>query len=275
MSEEILFEEPPPADARESYGPNPYQFMDLFLPGGLENSLPVVFFIHGGFWKSQFNLSHAAHLCRALSKNLGVGVVSIEYRRVGATGGGYPFTFQDVSAAADFLPKLAPKYKFDLTRSVAIGHSAGGHLAFWVGMRSAVGNSILSNVPQLRFTGLISLAGVVDLKGAHLLGLGGGATRNLIGGSPEEFPERYEVASPYALLSNFVSLEIKMTLIHGVNDPVVPISQSREFAEKCKAVGRKEVRFVELKGTSHFELIDPRTRQFTTVQNEIGKVLSI
>ncbi len=107
MSEDILPEEPPKADSRESYGRDPSQFVDLFLPQRKKTTkedLPIILFIHGGFWKSEYDLSHAGHLCRALSERLEVAVVNVEYRRIGSSGGGWPYTFLDVGAAADFLP---------------------------------------------------------------------------------------------------------------------------------------------------------------------------
>ncbi|MDQ3684868.1 MAG: hypothetical protein M3430_04620 [Acidobacteriota bacterium] len=66
----------------------------------------------------------AATLTRA-----GVATWTLEYRRIGNPGGGWPGTFEDVAQGADYLRVLARSYPLDLRRVVAIGHSAGGQLA--------------------------------------------------------------------------------------------------------------------------------------------------
>ena len=57
---------------------------------------------------------------------------NLEYRRVGNAGGGWPGTFLDIARGADHLTALAVKHKLDLSRVIASGHSAGGHLALWL-----------------------------------------------------------------------------------------------------------------------------------------------
>ena len=276
MSEAILLEEPPKADFREFYGQDPSQFVDLFLPGNkaAKGSLPIVFFIHGGFWKTQYDLSHAGHLCRAFAENLGIAVINVEYRRIGSSGGGWPFTFQDVGAAADFLPNVSEKYSLDYSRVVAMGHSAGGHLALWVAMRSRIQGreSVLfsKNERPFEFKVSICLAGVVNLKEAFRLNLSNGIVKDLIGGTPEEFPKRYAEASPFELLSIIPEGIPPMVLIHGVEDNIVPFCLSKEFVEKARYLGLESARLVELEKTAHFELIDPKTKQFQIVESEIA-----
>src|SRR5579872_5792979 len=123
----------PRADARLRYGPDPLHFGDLRLPGGT-GPHPVVVMVHGGFWRARFNLEYAGHLCAALAA-LGIATWNVEYRRLGDTGGGWPGTLLDVAAAADHLRTLAAPYHLDLSRVVAMGHSAGGHLALWLAAR--------------------------------------------------------------------------------------------------------------------------------------------
>jgi acetyl esterase/lipase len=43
---------------------------------------PVVMNIHGGFWRNEYDLTHAGHLCAALTAK-GVATWNLEYRRVG------------------------------------------------------------------------------------------------------------------------------------------------------------------------------------------------
>src|SRR5262245_35551596 len=123
----------PPADHRITYGSNEFQFGELRLPKGA-GPHPVALVIHGGGWMSQYGLSYMGHMGVALTE-VGLATCSIEYRRVGNQGGGWPVTFEDASRAADHLRTIAKTYPLDLNRVVAVGHSAGGHLALWLAAR--------------------------------------------------------------------------------------------------------------------------------------------
>ena len=130
MLADLLDRTPPRADRRIHYRPGDFQFGDLWLPAGGAKR-PLVVFLHGGWWRAQYDLAYGGHLCAALRAE-GLAVWSVEYRRVGDAGGGWPGTFQDVAAGFDFVANLAEQFPIERTRVVAAGHSAGGHLAFWL-----------------------------------------------------------------------------------------------------------------------------------------------
>src|SRR5580658_7002152 len=95
----ILDLTPPPADERIAYGDAPQQFGDLRLPKGAgpgAQAFPVAIVIHGGYWRSAYGLEHIGHLCAALTR-AGVATWSLEYRRIGNAGGGWPSTGEDVA----------------------------------------------------------------------------------------------------------------------------------------------------------------------------------
>ena len=123
----------PEAQHRIAYGPGPQQFGELRLPDGA-GPHPVVIVVHGGCWLAEYDLGYMSSLAAALTAD-GVATWSIEYRRVGDDGGGWPGTFDDVGAAADHLREIAAEHELDLERVVAVGHSAGGHLALWLAAR--------------------------------------------------------------------------------------------------------------------------------------------
>src|SRR5215468_9805667 len=196
-SRSILTRPAPPADARVSYGSNEFQFGELRLPKG-PGPYPVAIVIHGGCWMSQYGLSYMGHLSAALTE-AGVATWSIEYRRVGNQGGGWPGTFEDVSRAADHLRKIAKTYPLDLNRVIAVGHSAGGHLALWLAARKILPkDSPVYSPDPLPLRGVAPLAGITDLRR-----VGTACDANvpqLMGGSATDKTAIYNQASPIDLL---------------------------------------------------------------------------
>ena len=163
MSEDILERKLPDTGQRIAYGPEPRQFGDLRMPAG-EGPHPVVIGIHGGYWRVRYDLNHFGHACSALTA-AGFATWNIEYRRTGEPGGGWPGTFQDVAAAADFLRVLAPQYNLSLDHALSLGHSAGGHLAFWLAGRHTIASDSPIFTPNpLPLSGAVALAGAVDLR---------------------------------------------------------------------------------------------------------------
>src|SRR5216684_6461136 len=247
LSQDILTLPPPKANARISYGADPLQFGDLRLPSS-PGPHPTVIFIHGGYWRNAYNLDHAGHLCAALAR-AGAATWSIEYRRIGDSGGGWPGTLDDVLHGAEHLAKIGQRYNLDLRRLVASGHSAGGQLVLWLAAQRAV---------DLR--GVIPLAAVSDLRRAWALQLSNGVVKQFLGGSPKQIPQRYAATSPMELLP----ISVPQRMVHGTADNIVPFDMSERFAKASL-----NSKLIPLKGAGHFELIDPRSREWDTVQKNI------
>ncbi len=263
-SEAILSLPPPPPDARIPYGNDPFQFGDLRLPQSAGVS-PVVIVIHGGFWRSRYDLAHIGRLCAALSAQ-GFATWSVEYRRIGNPGGGFPGTFLDIAHAAKHLVSLAPQYHLDLDRVVALGHSAGGHLALWLAGHARVPRDAAISFPDpLPLRAAISLAGVADLRRAWALRLSSGVVEEFLG-SPAEFPERYAAASPIELLP----LGVRQVLVHGTADENVPFEISERYYSAARGQG-DDVALIPLPGVGHFELIDPGSAVWERVQQVVAR----
>ncbi|WNG43429.1 alpha/beta hydrolase [Archangium minus] len=268
MSQPWMLETPaPPADLRIPYGDGTYQFGDLRLPPG-EGPHPVVVVVHGGFWRAKYDLEHVGHLCADLTQR-GYATWSLEYRRVGHPGGGWTGTFEDVARGTDHLRALADRYPLDLKRVVVLGHSAGGHLALWLAGRGRLkpGQPLYVEKP-FALRGAVSLAGVVDLERAFALRLGDGIVESFLGGTPEQVPERYALASPAALLP----LGVKQVLVHGAEDTTVPISLSAGYHARASALG-DPVQLVSLPGAEHFEVIDPRAKEWPQIVEAVASLL--
>jgi acetyl esterase/lipase len=255
FGQDVLERTPPKADQRINYGAEQLHFGDLRLPEG-KGPFPWVVNIHGGFWKAAYDLEHNGHLCEALRQK-GVATWSIEYRRIGNPGGGWAGTLEDVKAAAEFGRGLAASRKLDPKRVIAMGHSAGGHLALYLG----------AELNWLR--GVISLAGVADLRRALELKLSKEIVKDFLGGTPEQFPERYRAASPIERLP----LRKPTVLIHGAEDKVVPLEIAQRYAEAAKKAG-DAVELKVLPGTGHFELIDPKAAAWATVESAVLSALA-
>jgi acetyl esterase/lipase len=257
LAAQNILELPPPPDGEHiGYGPGQFQFGELRVPAGA-GPHRVVIVIHGGYWRAAYDLRHTGHLCAAIAA-AGMATWSLEYRRLGNRGGGWPGTFDDIRVGAAHLNKIAKEKSLDLTHVVATGHSAGGHLVLWLAKQKAV---------ALR--GIVPLAPVADLRRAYELRLSGTVVGQLLGGSPAEQPDRYRLASPPDLLP----LGVKQRLIHGQDDNIVPISISRGYVEAARAKG-DDATLTEPRGAGHFELIDPRSAAWPVVRDALTSLLS-
>ena len=266
-SDDILTRPAPPADARLRYGTDEWQFGDLRLPSGA-GPHPLVIGIHGGYWRARYGLEHFGHACAALT-DAGYATWNIEYRRFGNAGGGWPGTLRDVALATDYARTLAESYSLDLSRVVTVGHSAGGHLACWLaGRRRVAAESAVYTTDPLALRGAVALAGVLDLRRAWELRLSEGVVSNFLGGTPEEYPDRYDAASPFALLP----LGVGQTLVHGTADEDVPYRMSEEYATRARESG-DTVGLVTLPNAGHFELIDPLAKEWATVVEAVRRMV--
>ena len=259
MSDDILSRQPPPADLRVKYGSDPNQFIDLRRPA--KSSLhPLIINIHGGFWRAKYGLDHAGHLCAALTAK-GIASANVEYRRVGNDGGAWPGTFSDLRSACQFLIQNAQKYSFDTRKLVVMGHSAGGQLAL----------CLAAHEPSI--TGVVSLAGVVNLQQAYQLHLSHDAVVEFLGGTPAEVPDHYREADPMQLSI----VQARQWLIHGTADDTVPPAFSRDYvnAKSKRPGGQKEdVHLLELAGADHYDLIDPRSVAWPQIASTVEQLFA-
>ncbi|MBM2821429.1 MAG: Alpha/beta fold hydrolase [Thermoleophilia bacterium] len=202
--------------------------------------------VHGGYWRARYDRSLMTELCLDLADR-GLAAWNLEYRRVGS-GGGWPETFEDVAAGVDALAVLdAP---LDLERVAAVGHSAGGHLAFWAAARPTLPADSPGAQPRVRVRAAVSQAGVLDLRLAAQLAPSAEPTQALLG-DLDDHPDRYELASP----RERVPLGLPQLVLHGDRDNNVSIRLATSYAEAARAAG-DECELVVLNGTGHFEHID-------------------
>ena len=256
----------PPAAAFH-YGPAPSQVAELFLPKG-RGRHPVVVLLHGGcFLQKHQGFPQTSGLAADLAGR-GYAVWNVEYRKLGEPGAGYPGTFQDVATAIDRLRDEAPKYGLDLSRVIAMGHSAGGHLALWAASRDKLpSGSPLRMTNPLKIGAVISLAGIGDLAGQgeiFALPCGDDTIDRLVDSAHRKQP--FADTSPAELLPT----GIKVVMVHGVFDPVLPPYTGRDYALKVRKAGdRAEV--VTIPDAAHFDVVIPTTAAWKVVLGVLAK----
>ncbi len=231
--------------------------VDVHLPAdrrGLREPLPLVVLVHGGFWRQGYDRLHNRPMARALV-DAGFVVAAPEYRRVGPDEprGGWPGTAADIEAALVALPALLAGLGIATTTTSLVGHSAGGHLVLWLATR-----------PGVAAERVVALAPVADLRAAADQRLGDGATQDLLGGGPDDVPERYAAADPLTLLDAGTAPHGRIVTVHGTDDDVVPVAQSRALA-----VAHPGVALRELPGLGHFEVIDPLSAAWPPVLDAV------
>ncbi len=261
-----------PATARYTYGDAAEQFADLYLPTMPPTDpagYPVIILIHGGCWGAQYGLTQLGQFSQTFA-DLGIAVWSLEYRRIG-NGGGWPETFLDIAAGADFLRTIADEHTLNLDRVVAVGHSAGGHLALWLAARHKLDPASPIYTPDpLPLAGVVSLAGIPDLVDADARNICRGAVSQLLGGSPADFPERYHDGSP----SVFLPLGVPQHLIIGTIDQAVPLAHNEIYVEAARRQG-DEVQLTVLSDVGHFEIVTPGSRVWSVVQAAVVKLVKL
>ncbi|HEX5076985.1 MAG TPA: alpha/beta hydrolase [Gemmatimonadaceae bacterium] len=253
----------PPPDHRIAYGPGPLQFVNLRLPKR-PGPRPVVVFIHGGCFLSQYSIAHAAALEQAFADS-GYAVWSIEYRRVGDDGGGWPGTFEDVARAADHLRSVAKRYSLDLHRVVAAGHSAGADLALWLAARNRLRKESPLRVDNpLPIRAVLALAPAPDLGALHAQGVCDHVIDKLMGGSPASVPERYGDVSP-ALM---IPIGVPQVVIIGAQDRNWG-PPGRAYRSAVVAAHDTLVRFVDAPDAGHFDVIAPTSTSWGLVMQAL------
>jgi acetyl esterase/lipase len=246
---------------RHAYGPDPDQYGELWLPEGTRRPGTVVV-VHGGFWRARYDASLGRPLARDLAAR-GWVAWNVEYRRVGR-GGGWPGTLADVAAAIDLLATLG----VDIGKVVGVGHSAGGHLAAWAASRPNLPRGAVGADPVVRLHAVVTQAGVLDLATAAHTGVGGRAVPDLLGGMPEDVPDRYAIADPLAL----VPAPARVVCVHSRGDEDVPFAQSEAYVRQAQKAGGAAC-LIETKG-EHMELVDPDAADWVTVVDLLPELFS-
>jgi acetyl esterase/lipase len=237
VDESVLVRGSAAPDAVVAWGPGADDVADVRLGA---DDRPLLVVVHGGFWRPAYDRSHLGPMTEALNA-AGWTVAAPEYRRVPGDPDG---TAEDVRVALRVLP-VELRGRHD-GRVVVLGHSAGGHLALWAA----------SAAPAAGLVATIGLAPVADLAAADRERLGTGAVEAFLGGPGAGRPDLDPART--------VSAAQPVTLVHGGQDAVVPVSQSRSYA-----AAHPGTELLEVPDAGHYALIDPLSSAWPVVLDAV------
>jgi acetyl esterase/lipase len=228
------------------------QKLDLFIPPGATNPLPLIIWVHGGAW-----LGGSKDQCPALPYlQKGYAVASLNYRL--SQHAIFPAQLEDCKAAVRWLRAHAKENNLDPNRFAAWGASAGGHLVALLGTAGDVKKFDVGANREVssRVQAVVDFFGPTDLTRMAQDALPGSRIDHdapdapeakLIGGPVQENKEKCAAANPIT----YVAKENPPFLImHGNKDDLVPYQQSELLRDALQKAG-VPVTFKIIEGAGH------------------------
>lgn len=210
--------------------------LDLYVPDGVD-SPPLVVWIHGGAWRFGSKANPPASFVDS-----GFALASVEFRQ--STEAAFPAMVHDIKAAIRYLRANAEGYGYSADRIAISGASSGGHLAALVGVTNGVAElegmlgehtDASSDVQAiLVYFGASNLTSILDQSTPRGIEVRVPALELLLGGKPDEVPDVARLASP---VFHVDAGDPPLLLLHGDQDPQMPINQAHELHGAYKAVG--------------------------------------
>ena len=212
--------------------------LDLYLPK--EKGAQLLVWIHGGAWRRG---SKNSMPLGALLKE-GFAIASVDYRLTPVAK--FPANVHDIKAAIRWLRAHAGKFGYDAQKVAIAGASAGGHLVALVGVSNghpklegtigAHGDQSSDVDVIVSFYGASNLTTILKQSTPHGLSVRVPALELLLGGHPDKHPEIAKLASP---VFHVDAKDPPLLLIHGDQDPQMPINQSLELLGRYLGKKRK------------------------------------
>ena len=245
-----------PEDFQLPYGADPLQYGKLYLPNNANAPYPLIVFIHGGCWRSSIDMSLTYPLLTALAQS-GFAVWSLEYRRTGDTGGGWPGTYEDIKAGIESVATLTD-YSVDTDNFILVGHSAGGHLALLAGTETPKAKGVIGMAP---ITNIISYSQGAEhptpVRGAT--GFCQSSAVEFMGSVYNQNPLAYRQANPADKNPHPNSL-----ILQGTLDSIVPIEQSRLTGARTELE----------ENAGHFDWVHPGSKGYLRLVESAASMLA-
>ncbi len=205
-----------------------FRKMDLFRPDVSNGS--CLLFIHGGGW-SAGSKEQWHDVCRHFVK-LGFVCASISYRLLPDYI--FPSQIEDARLAMQFLKRNAAKFEFDPQSIAVVGSSAGGYLAVMLGLIAET--DALGRVPELEMKDTKPQA-VIGYCPVVTLYSGRESAHQLMGGTPQQMPESYMMASPDKRAESGRSDFPPYLLIQGNEDETTTLQNTSKFCHHINTNG--------------------------------------
>lgn len=178
----------------------------------------------------------------------GYVVASVDYRT--SSQAIYPSQIDDVYVALEYLKNNADKYHIDIQHIGILGRSAGGFLTLVAGM------NLCKNI---HIDAVCSMYGITDLESwmryelkSHYFSNVGCEENTLVGkllGKKKDYSIDFE---QFSLKSKINDNMAHILLLHGDNDPIVPMIQSENFYKEVKQRKLEElVDYYVVSGAGH------------------------
>jgi acetyl esterase/lipase len=204
--------------------------LDLYRPSAKSSApIPLVIWVHGGGWSK----GSKANCPAAWLAAKGYAVASLDFRLL--PDHPWPAQIEDPVAALRWLRKESGKYGYDASRSVAMGGSSGGHVvALWGTLTLPAEDKVKAVVDWYGPTDLLTMPpNVLSEKRTRAeLAKANGAL--LLGGIVMDQPEKAKAVSA---LHQVTKDDVPFLIMHGMDDPGVPVDQSERLHAALKAAG--------------------------------------
>jgi acetyl esterase/lipase len=224
--------------------------LDLYLPQDVVEP-PLLVWVHGGAWSR----GTRKRVSRFAFVEAGYALASVDHRLSGVAP--FPAQIHDIKGAIRFLRAQAGAYGYDARRVAVLGVSSGGHLAALAGttnghdeLEGTVGGNLdqSSDVAAVvSYFGASNLTTILVQSTPFGLNVRVPALDALLGGSPEEKAELARLASP---VFHIDAADPPLLLLHGDQDPQMPINQSHELHGAYEELGL-DVQFDVVHGAAH------------------------
>ena len=223
--------------------------LDVYVPAGVQ-SPPLLVWVHGGAWSS----GTKAQAPTVFVAN-GFAMASLDFRQ--STEARFPAQVHDIKAAIRFLRAKGAAYGYRIDRIAIGGSSSGGHLAALVGVTN--GHAALEGTVGGYLKESSAVQGILDYYGASNLttilaqstpfglNMRRPALERLLGPGPDQAKELAMLASPVVHVDR---ADPPLHLLHGDQDPQMPINQSHELDGAYKTLGL-DVSFDVVHGAAH------------------------
>ena len=223
--------------------------LDIWYPRDNDKPTPTLVYIHGGGWIFGSKEGAVYQLLPYLER--GWRVVNVEYRMAGNSLA--PGSVEDTRCALRWIYRNAAQWKFDTSKIVLTGHSAGGHLSLITGMlpdgtpldNRCFASEKYGDVP-MKVAAIVNWYGISDVNEV----IQGPNLKNYAKMWMGSLPNAEEVAKSVSPLTYVRAGLPPIISIHGDKDSVVPYSHSVRLHEALKKTKSVE-QLVTIEGGDH------------------------